>query len=192
MLDNITRLVIMACKLLNLKIGYYRNGRYGRIIKSNILGINKNHFFNDNIWIKFQKGCSSHIYMLLNEHNKPTNYEPIYRKILIYGSFQASIVSRIHDVKLCLYYQPYEIKWSNNVKDFDFDVVILYFDHHSRFMTEYLKIIPSRKRTMIVASIEPPFSVKDKFNYQISKDHFNHWTFNYYRSSFFTMTYGDY
>ncbi|KAF1744452.1 hypothetical protein MXB_4588, partial [Myxobolus squamalis] len=118
-------------------------------------------------------------------------FQPIYRKILIYGSFQAAIISRVHDVKLCPYYQPYEIKWSNNVKDFDFDVVILYFDHHSRFMTEYLKIIPSRKRTMIVASMEAPFSVKAQFNYQISKDHFNHWTFNYYRSSFFTMTYGD-
>ncbi|KAF1742600.1 hypothetical protein MXB_943, partial [Myxobolus squamalis] len=119
-------------------------------------------------------------------------FQPLHRKILIYGSFEAAILSRVYDVKLCDYYPSYEIKWSNNIKDFDFDVVVLYFDHHFRFMKEYLKIPSTRKRTMIVASFEAPFSVKVQFNYQISKDHFNHWTLNYYRSSFFTITYGDY
>ncbi|KAF1742974.1 hypothetical protein MXB_2894, partial [Myxobolus squamalis] len=60
--------------------------------------------------------------------------EPANKKILIYGTFFHIPLLQEIDVTQCPYYQPYDIKRSQKVDDFDFDIVILHFKQHERFM----------------------------------------------------------
>ncbi|KAF1741306.1 hypothetical protein MXB_5613, partial [Myxobolus squamalis] len=121
-----------------------------------------------------------------------TFLRPVPKKILIYGTFYGETLLKEIDVNLCRYYQPYEITRSNTIENIDFDVVMLHFDHQRRFMSEYLSMKPLKKKNMIVFAMEPPHSVRNSFDYQLSKDYFNHWAFNYMPSSFFFGPYGDY
>ncbi|KAF1744065.1 hypothetical protein MXB_754 [Myxobolus squamalis] len=91
----------------------------------------------------------------LTYSNLPLIHQKLRKKILIYGSFKGVVLLRDFEARLCSYYQPYQIIWGDGIQNFDFDVVVLYFDHHKRFMKEYLKQKPSKKKNMIVISLVP-------------------------------------
>ncbi|KAF1742354.1 hypothetical protein MXB_3937, partial [Myxobolus squamalis] len=110
--------------------------------------------------------------------------------ILIYGAFYNQILLPELAYNQCSTYQPYEIKRSNTA--LDFDIVILHFIEHRRFMNEYIMKEPKNKKIMILLSYEPPHSVVIHFNLSLSRDYFTHWTYSYYKSSFFYYPYSDY
>ncbi|KAF1744585.1 hypothetical protein MXB_2895 [Myxobolus squamalis] len=111
---------------------------------------------------------------------------PVSKKILNFEN----ILSDKLNVSHCNYYQPFEIVSSETITDFD--VVFLNVDRHSAFMRRYRLGKHSVKKNMVIFTMEPPHSVRFQFNYQISKDYFNHWVYSYHRSNYFYGPYGDY
>ncbi|KAF0986056.1 LOW QUALITY PROTEIN: hypothetical protein HZS_1320 [Henneguya salminicola] len=112
--------------------------------------------------------------------------------ILIYRSFYEKTLMPELGVKYCTYSSQFTILRSKKV--LFFDIVILHFTEHKRFMKEYLATTNNSRKIMILFTfvIEPPFAVRTSFKYERSKDHFVHWVYSFYNSSFFYVPYGRY
>ncbi|KAF0991204.1 hypothetical protein HZS_3983 [Henneguya salminicola] len=110
--------------------------------------------------------------------------------ILIYRSFYEKIFLPELGIKKCEHSKQFIIIRSERVVDFD--IVILHFTEHRRFMNEYLATINPPKKIMILYSFEPPNSVRTRFDYNRSSKHFIHWVYSYYKTSFFYIPYSRY
>ncbi|KII69068.1 hypothetical protein RF11_02857 [Thelohanellus kitauei] len=104
--------------------------------------------------------------------------------ILIYGTFYDHVLLPHLTGIGCEHSHLFSVKRSNKVVDFD--IIILHFIDHDRFMTEYLK----RNFTSRKIMIESPYSVKETFTLSLSENVFTHWVFSYYKSSYFHVPYG--
>uniref|UniRef100_A0A6G3MFC6 Fucosyltransferase n=1 Tax=Henneguya salminicola TaxID=69463 RepID=A0A6G3MFC6_HENSL len=110
--------------------------------------------------------------------------------ILIYRFYYDQILIPELEIKKCPQSKKFIIIRSETVVDFD--IVILHFMEHEDFMKEYLTTKDRSKKIMILFNFEPPHAARKRFSYYRSREHFFHWVYSYYETSYFYFPYGSY